>query len=294
MMLDAFQILLASGFPVRNYRYLGMGNVFFWDYILFHKLLGIKHLTSVELDVDITQRVNFNRPFGLVNVQMKSIGSALEELSEADRHLVWMDYDQKLSTDMLADAAQAGTRLGHESICIITVDVEPPLLDHVKKEQMYVELTKYYREMAGRLWDHKWTENDFAPVKLYARISELLTKAIESGCVGQKKSLIPIFHFLYRDGDHQMMTIGGMFGAKSQKLRIKNSELGDAVYYRDNFAKPYVIRVPRFTRRERYLLDQAMPRNPRWSPNEFETNEPELESYSEIYRFLPAYAELLL
>jgi hypothetical protein len=99
---------------------------------------------------------------------------------------------------------------------------------------------------------------------------------------------------LYRDGDHQMMTLGGMFGGRAQRALLRESELRNAIYYRDNFNSPYEIRVPRFTRRERYLLDRAMPRDAGWRPAEFEASEDDIASYSEIYRFLPAYAELLL
>lgn len=296
MMFDAFQVLLAAGFPIRTYKYLGMGSVFFWDYMLFHKLLGIRDLTSVEIDASITQRVDFNKPFRLVTVQMQPIGSALEGLSSGKRHIVWMDYDEKVSGSMLADATQAGTMLGDDSICLITVDIEPPTVDREGEDRRApnVVWAEYYKQIAGSLWDYRWTSDDFVRASLWARVTDLLRRAIESGCTGQSKTFLPIFHFLYRDGDHQMMTVGGMFGGKAQRARIRRSELREAVYYRDSFDNPYKIRVPRFTRRERYLLDREMPRNAGWSPTEFEAAEEDLGSYSEIYRFLPAYAELLL
>jgi hypothetical protein len=293
MMLDAFQVLLAAGFPIRDYMYLGMGSVFFWDYLLFHKLLGIKQLTSVEVDESITRRVNFNKPFNVVNVRMTTIGSALQSVGE-ERHLVWMDYDEKLSTNMLADITQAATKLGSESICVITVDVEPPNVEQQNGRPLNEEWKEYYRGIAGSLWDPSWDTEEFVQASLWKRVSHLIHNAIQSGLAGQAKLFLPMFHFLYRDGDHQMMTVGGMFGINRTRTRIQQSELRDAIYFRDNFRNPYEIRVPRFTRRERYLLDQAMPRRHGWTPTEFEAREEELQSYSQIYRFLPAYAELLL
>jgi hypothetical protein len=294
MMLDAFQILLSVGFPIRDYKYLGMGSVFFWDYLLFHKLLGLKSLTSVEIDDSITRRVAFNRPFRTISVRMTPIGTVLEQLETGDDHLVWMDYDDKLSGSMLEDAAQAGTRLGRGSICFITVDVEPPSLDLEAGQELRAAWMEYFRGVAKGHWEPAWTAENFERGMIADRTTELLRRAIESGIRGQAKSFLPLCHFLYRDGDNQMMTIGGMFGGRREMNRIQSSELTSAVYYRSDFENPYRIRVPRFTRRERYLLDRMMPRNTGWQPKEFEAKEEDLVSYSEIYRFLPAYAELLL
>ncbi len=294
MMFDAFQVLLSAGFPIRDYKYLGMGNVFFWDYLLFHKLLGIGRLVSAEIDTSITRRVAFNRPFRAVTIHMEPIGTVLERLDQRERYLVWMDYDERLSAGMLEDAAQAGTRLGPDSICLITVDIEPPEVDIPAGRQPRDAWAEYFRGIAKDWWDPEWTHGAFEQAKIGARTADLLHRAIQTGCEGQDKTFLPIFHFVYRDGDHQMMTLGGMFGGKRQQSRIRRSGLLGAIYYRETFESPYHIRVPRLTRRERYRLDQEMPRAGGWSPSEFEIEEEDLVSYSEIYRFLPSYAELLL
>jgi hypothetical protein len=292
MMIDAFQILLGSGFHIRSYKYLGMGSVFFWDFLMFHKLLGLRDLTSVEKDRDLSLRVDFNRPCRLVQVHMIPIGEALAKIDEQAQYIVWMDYDQMLSSEMLQDAAQAGTRLSSGSVCIITVDVAPPKSEDGKST---LETSfEYYKSVSNTLWDPGWHSGDFHASNLASRVAELLRRAIDGGAAGRNLSFLPMFHFEYRDGDHPMMTIGGMIGTSKELRRIKRSELASAVYYRDNLEHPYTIRIPRFTRRERYLLDREMPRAEKWRPVEFETNDSEIKDYSEIYRFLPAYAELML
>ncbi len=295
MMLDAFQILLAAGFPIRKYKYVGMGSVMFWDFLMFHKLLGIRDLTSVERDSGIAKRIGFNRPFRLVDVQIRTIGSAIARLHAGDRHIVWMDYDDRLSREILEDASQAASRLGMGSVCVITVDVEPPNVCWEGKEKGRNEAWRDYFYSIGRgVWDSSWDASDFVETRLWARNCDLLRRAVESGLAGLRKKFFPIFHFLYKDGDHQMMTIGGMFGGREEKAQLRRSELSEAIYYRGTFGDPYRIQVPRFTRRERFLLDREMPRNGEWQPEEFEVIDSDLVSYSQIYRFLPAYAELLL
>ena len=63
MLIDAFHRLTSAGFPIADYQYTGMGSIYFVDFILFHKLLGMDKLLSVEFDKDIEKRVKFNAPF---------------------------------------------------------------------------------------------------------------------------------------------------------------------------------------------------------------------------------------
>ena len=48
MMLDSFGAALESGFPISEYRYVGMGGNRFYDFMLVHKFLGIEQMTSLE------------------------------------------------------------------------------------------------------------------------------------------------------------------------------------------------------------------------------------------------------
>src|SRR5262249_21265031 len=157
-----------------------------------HKLLGIKDLSSAEIDESITKRIDFNRPFRQVSIYMKPVGSVLELLG-SERHIVWMDYDSKLSASMLQDATQAGTRLGGDSICLITVDVEPPSVDHEGGQPPEAGWAEYFRGIAGTLWDYRWTADDFVRARLWARVTDLLHRAIESGCVREGKTFLPMF-----------------------------------------------------------------------------------------------------
>ena len=67
-----------------------------------------------------------------------------------------------------------------------------------------------------------------------------------------------------------------------------------APYYRKSLReRAYEIRVPRLTRKERLSLDRAMPCKDGWRPKEFELPSEDVLAYWDIYRFFPAYAELL-
>jgi len=55
-----------------------------------------------------------------------------------------------------------------------------------------------------------------------------------------------------------------------------------------------MITVPRLTRKERAYLDREMPCPDGWSPKDFNLDPDMARQYREIYRFLPAFAEILL
>ena len=92
-----------------------------------------------------------------------------------------------------------------------------------------------------------------------------------------------------------MLTMGGMIASRADKRQLKASSLSDTVYYRDNFdSPPFEIKVPRLTRKERIYLDREMPCADGWVPKDFDLGADEAARYRELYRFLPAFAELLL
>src|SRR3990170_8105958 len=93
IIIEALQKLSQSGFRIEDYKYTGMGSIFFTDYIVFHKFLGIKNMVSVERDK--TSRVDFNRPFGeeILKIEDGLIGDHIVKLNKDKKHLLWLDYD---------------------------------------------------------------------------------------------------------------------------------------------------------------------------------------------------------
>jgi len=88
MFVDAFQRLAQAGFEIRDYQYTGFGSIFFVDFIIFHKLLGISKMLSIEHDERIETRVKFNCPFECVDVKIDLATNVIPTLSP-DGKLKW-------------------------------------------------------------------------------------------------------------------------------------------------------------------------------------------------------------
>ena len=54
---------------------------------------------------------------------------------------------------------------------------------------------------------------------------------------------------------------------------------------------PYEIKVPVFTRKERHLLDSAMPCPQGWQPSEFIISAENIETYRDYLRMLKYYCD---
>src|SRR5580700_2477566 len=99
MFVDALQRLAHAGFQISDYQYTGFGSVYFVDFILLHKLLGIRRMCSVEYKGELRERVVFNRPFKCVKVKMAPASSVIPSLNRDLKHLLWLDYDCSISEE---------------------------------------------------------------------------------------------------------------------------------------------------------------------------------------------------
>lgn len=301
--IESFNLLTEAGFSIRDYHYTGMGSIHFVDFAMFHKFLGLSNLSSVEISSEINERLKFNTPYSnCVEVFAgRSIGEHIPHLSTKEKHVLWLDYDNIISSDILRDITQAITLLSNDSILIITVDTEPPepnanvqsnkASDEAENTQMYFEeLVDGY----ASYFITKWKEEDFEYDNLPGLNLQLIQKAISEGLKGRFKGLfIPLYHFLYADG-HRMLTVGGMIGTKKTERILLKSRLSKMNYTKMNFnTPPFLIRIPKLTRKERLYLDSNMPLKNGWRPKDFELSQTDLSDYDKIYRFIPSYAELL-
>ena len=290
MLIDALQRLALSGFDIGDYQYTGFGSIFFVDFILFHKLLGLKRLLSVEYSEKIEKRVKFNRPFKQIDISMNSITDVIPTLSADRKHLLWLDYDDVLKKSHIADLVLAGTYLPPGSILLVTVDVEPP----GGEQDGPNEWKQHFEDQAGDYLGPFTQLESFAESNLLTVNTRVLERAIASGLVAREARFLPLFWFVYQDG-HKMLTLGGMIATDAEARKVEGSTLRGAGYYRGEFSgEPYSIRVPNLTRKERMYLDREMPCADNWTTDEFELDLESIRDYREVYRYLPAYAELLL
>ena len=295
MLLHAFHELRNLGYKISSYEYTGLGSIYFVDFALFHRYLGLTRMTSVEVDMDIRKRVKFNCPYKLINVVHDDISAQIARLSSERQHILWLDFDSILTEELLSAVQLAAMQLSVRSILLVTVDVEPPGRPEDGPAQWNpTAWMRHYRQEAGAHFWRGISRRDFARDKLPATNARILQAVIDEGLREREADFIGMFSFLYADG-HQMLSVGGMIGSEEDRRRIQSLDRNELFFIRDDITKnPFLIRVPLVTRKERHHLDQNMPCRKGWSPFAFEMKLGDIEDYSRIYRYYPAYAEMLL
>lgn len=299
MLVDAFHLLSEAGFHVRDYQYTGMGSIHFADFSLFHKFLGIEKMLSVERSPKIEKRVQFNVPFRtIIRVETgQPIGDFIANLSDKDKHVLWLDYDNVLSEDMLKDVVLAAGQLPRGSILLVTVDTEQPgvIRDGKSKQGAGPENNLAYFKLVARQFLEPMGDPSLYEYGKLPRVNvRAIRAAIDTGVSGRDVAFMPLFSFVYADG-HRMLTLGGIMVSGSDKRRVRRSRLAKMEYARFNWdEEPYDIVVPNLTRKEIMHLESHMPCETGWTPREFELSRTEVAQYRRIYRFFPTYAELLL
>ena len=293
---------LGARYPISEYRYIGMGSMWFTDFALFHRALGIKDMISIERDA--VDRALFNAPFGCITVEEGETTSVLPDLSLSEKPtLLWLDYDSGIEGPVLEDSRLASADLASMSILVLTVDASRTTL----KETRDPNGEKLTREEALRFYC-----GELAPARLpkgafsiqgYPRLlSRILTANVDHVLrkAGRTERYTKLFDFTYSDGT-PMVTVGGMIASEGDRLLLRRCNLRNLSYLpeKDGIVDQFKIDVPHLTPKEKMALDQILPSESHPSMETLATKvgfklKPEhLRSYGRFYRHYPVFGEYL-
>lgn len=285
LLLDAFQHLITLGFPIRSYKYVGFGSIFFYDFIMLYRYLGIADMVSLEIDSSIEQRVRYNKPFDNIEVRIESAASYIPTIDRDRDYIVWFDYDQIVNSENLSDVKGVLSRLGPGSIFIITVDAFPPL-EYRKR----AELRKYITVDLRNFLPDRYPVAHIKTKNLAIVSRDLIASSIQqSMSLRQSVEFRPLWSITYNDS-RPMYTFGGMVVNREQDKRL---EACDEFYYRKRFDDTILeIEVPRLTKKERIALDHELPNGSDPFPVDFGIKPEEISAYTTYHRYFPSYSEL--
>lgn len=112
---------LDKQFKTTGYQYIGMGSMWFSDFMLIHRVLGIKTMWSVERDSP--KRAAFNSPYGFINVQEGTAAEYLPKFLDTKLNsIVWLDYDGDLSRGIVKDLKDLAARAKPGDVIMVTAN----------------------------------------------------------------------------------------------------------------------------------------------------------------------------
>lgn len=291
MMVEAFRRLRFGS--VESYQYVGLGSVYFSDFILIHKALGISKLISIERAHHDKERFEANIPFGCIEMLWGETTSELPKVDFGLRTITWLDYDGRLNRPILGDIREIVKKAVTGSVLAITVQSR---FDRVTNED---GTDGSAAALVSALGEDRvpfdLAEKDLrgdGTGKVYRDIIvEEITRTLADRNAGhvhaQQMRFRQILNFRYEDGV-RMMTVAFVFFDAGQEAIYNLCNFEQLEFCRGD-EDVFQIEIPKLTPKEVRFLDSQMPRD----ADELELFAVPLRDarqYTKIYRYFPNVA----
>lgn len=279
-------------FNVKGYQYIGFGSIWFVDFSLFHRALGITDMVSIEREASRELRLRFNKPFDCIRLILREYSDALPDLNWEKRSVVWLDFDDILRPELFDSLKRTLLKVQSGSIIFISVNADSWQLSNVSPGEEKISQADALRLVVE-------------PVNLPADYEERITRTMFPALVGNilenacknavsegrpKFVFSPLMNLKYAD-NVPMVTYGGIVLNEGDRAIFADLQLGHLTYL---VGPPqFELAVPNLTVKEKMRFDQLLPRvgMPTSSQLGFELRDREIEAYVKFYLEYPLYGE---
>lgn len=273
--------------------FVGFGSVWFTDFLMAHRRLGVETMISLEKSEIGYKRAQFNRPFKTVEVIQEISTDALPILfARGDINtrpwIVWFDYDYEMSRAVLDDFDLLVERAPENSIVVFTYDGQADKYGPTKKRKSFLE------GLFGTLLEGDDAEREALNSKLPEVVNRLGIRYLESYFqrIRRPGAFIPAFSMVYHD-TATMATLGGVLAGEGRVAQVRQ-----IVRSRNWLGMPETrIAAPHLTTKEALALQGELPRKTQLSMATlrklgFALHEDSLRSYNEFYKEYPVFAKV--
>ncbi|MCX6830180.1 MAG: hypothetical protein NT002_13020 [candidate division Zixibacteria bacterium] len=302
---------------ISDYHYIGLGSVFFYDFILFHKYLNIKRMTSLEKDKKSVKRCKFNRPYDFIKFHSMSTTEFIDNHSFNEKSIIWFDYDTMLwdlrckgsvrdisESAILQDVRIITKKVNERTFFILTVDVTPPT--KVPEWKSFIETFGAYLGDFPMIRDRDIpSQKEDLRAKYNQMIQAIILNSIDDNQRFQRLKFTKLFSFYCKDSS-PMYTLGGVYDDPEALNGLISTIKRDNGFVNLNEGEITNIDVPILTYKEKCYLDHRVEELTNAIGNnaenvsltdvvnglEFEIIPPHrLRTYLDFYRYYPQYYE---
>lgn len=296
LIFEAF-LQLSKTFNINSYRYVGMGSMWFTDFIMAHKNLGIDELVSFELE-EFAPRAIFNKPYNSIRVHGESVSDGISSLNWTRESIVWLDYDSGPEGPAFTDMAYLSERIEPGSFLLVTLNAH---LGRIPDRDADDNPLDRHQGLSRLIGEYAPTKIEFRRVTKNSYPDALADSAIK--CIkssfrksGKKGEFLPFMNFKYSD-NAPMITIGGIFVNDEIINKFKSNEYISSAEHLTE--KLFEINVPPLTPKERSALDSMLP-SKKITENDFtkafgfSIKQKQLDNYAQFYKLYPNYGEFVI
>ncbi|MDR3534611.1 MAG: hypothetical protein P4L90_29115 [Rhodopila sp.] len=288
------KVAAEAGLPLPTYRYVGMGAVRFYDFLLVHRYLGIDRMISLEHDKRMYRRAEFNAPFGFIKVKNQTSGDFIEQDSFSDLTVAWFDYDGGIGPHMLRDISAIALKMKLGDFFFVTVYGGPPS-SLVKSSD--VDRLAWFQDHLGDAAGEVTIEN-VENANFITAVHKVLIAAIKSAFAARRDGRFRFLLQVQYSDSVPMITVGGAFLADGQTLALNKNLARQLPFLAQGGEQLYEISSFHLTEQERALFDRAVTRTGRSRARntlrKLGFRDAEIMAYRDLLRYVPRYVETIV
>ena len=283
-------------FPIDEYRYIGFGSFYFVDFTLFHRILGINKMISIEIDSMCKTRYEFNKPFKCIDIIYGKSNDVIPNLNwkTACKDIIWLDYDGLIGKDVLEDFYECVKRVESGSFISISYKID------VEFERNEGKRMPWLIDRVGDYLPRSIEEKDVSK----RNVSEILwcsVKNVAERAISEKNAFyedneefvaLPVMNFKYNDSI-EMMTITYIIIQIKEIEKFESCDFKKFQWYVTDQVS-YNINAPQLTAAEIREINRILPiERAEDLKNKIDfVDEESLMNYSKIYKYYPNFEEV--
>lgn len=289
MLCEAFRRLRFH--VIEDYQYVGLGAVFFADFRVVHRTLGISRMISIEKQEIHGKRFEWNKPYSGITMLFGETAQRLSDIDFSIPTIIWLDYDGPLLRSVIGDIRTVAHAASHGSVLVVTVNAHPrqtsedgaDMLEQVRGElgNDRVPVKTDLSSLRG------WGLANFYRMIGDGEIREALSTANGVREAGTRLGYEQLFNFQYDDGA-RMVTFGGVFFEEGKGRELEVCAFERLMFIRRG-EEAFRIRAPKLTLREIAHLERQLPLPEGSQLDLGPMPETDARHYIDLYRYLPAF-----
>ncbi|HYI49628.1 MAG TPA: O-methyltransferase [Allosphingosinicella sp.] len=285
---------LQNDLDLDNMVYIGFGSIWFTDYVMAHKILGINEMVSIEASDVGFRRAEFNAPLATVRVIHGHSSYVLPTLYEDEKirarpWFVWLDYDYELNETLRDDIRSVIENAPANSLLLVTFNGAETRYGQASDRPGRLQ------ELLGDVVPDELSKRACKDDRMQETLADLALDFMTSVAadLARPGGFIPSFRLIYKDGA-PMVTIGGIMPSKGA-ARIAG-DITSTAGWPCRPERP--IRAPHLTIREAATLQSQLPSIDRLTREAvrklgFDLEDEQIEAFEAYYRHYPAFAQIV-
>lgn len=274
--------------------YIGLGSIWFTDFVVAHKVLNIDDMISIEKHDVGYRRAVFNAPYATVKVIQGHTSTILptlfvDEALRARPWLIWLDFDTEFSETLADDVRSALERAPDNTILLITFNGADSRYGHAD------ERTALLRELFGDVVPDTLSKRQCRGERMENTLANLALDFMKSAAIDSARpgNFIPAFRALYKDTS-PMVTVGGIIASAQHAQAFEG-----AVNHPNWRCRPVErIVAPHLTLREATTLQSALPRQGGLTREvvralQFDLEDEQITAFEMYYKEYPAFVQIV-